>query len=102
MTNLVVALYGLFLLAGAYFGGKAGSKISVMMGIASGLLTFGGLYLTMVNPKNGFLFLAVLSGLLCGVFFMRFIKTQQFMPSGMLLVVTLLFFIFCLMRFYKV
>ena len=99
--KLIIQAFGIFLFVGAFFGWKAGSKTSLIMGIVSGALTFLGLYLIGQNPKNGYLYLLILSGVLDGVFVMRLLKTKKMMPSGMLLAVSLLFSIFCLMQFMK-
>ncbi len=99
--KLIVAAYGLFLIAGAFFGLKAGSKVSLIMGLVSGALVFVGFYLMQVNLRHGFLFLSLLGGSLGIVFLMRFLKTQKIMPGGMLLALTILFFAFCLWRYTK-
>ncbi len=101
MNNTIVVLYALFLFIGALFGWKAGSKISLIAGSLSGVLVLLGLYWATVSPKQGYLFLTAVAGLLTCMFIMRFIKTQHFMPSGMLLTVTLLFLIFCISRYIK-
>ncbi|OGX06134.1 MAG: hypothetical protein A2Z88_04400 [Omnitrophica WOR_2 bacterium GWA2_47_8] len=103
LDKIIVTAYGLFLLSGAYFGWKAGSRVSLIMGIVSGILIFAGLYvMTAVNMKSGFWMLSIVSGFLAGVFLMRLLKTHQFMPSGMLLAISLIFLIFCLMRVSKI
>ena len=101
VDKFLIAAYGLFLIVGAYFGWKAGSKVSLIMGLASGLLVFVGLYLTGLNLKNGYLFLTIIGAVLTLTFVMRFLKTHHFMPAGMLLTISLIFFIFCLFRFLK-
>ena len=101
MDKMIITAYGLFLLMGAYFGAKAGSKVSMIMGLVSGGLVFLGLYLTGAHARNGFFYLTLVSGFLTGTFLMRLLKTQKFMPSGMLLAITLIFFVFCFFRFSK-
>ena len=100
--KIIVALYGLFLLAGAYFGWKAGSKVSLIMGIVSGLLILAGVYYTGLNLKGGFLYLSVLSGLLAVVFLVRFLKTYTLMPAGLLLAVSAIVCMMCFMQFKKI
>lgn len=99
--RIVLWGYGLFLLLGGYFGAKAGSKVSLIMGLVSGLLVFVGAYLTMNNPRNGFLFLSAVGGVLTVTFLIRLVKTQKMMPSGMLLVVTAIFLAYCVMQLTK-
>lgn len=101
MDRIILIAYGLFMLAGAFFGWKAGSKISVYAGLGSAFLVFIGAWIASVHPKNGFLYIAVLAGVLSLVFIKRFLQTQAFMPAGMLMSVTLLFFIFAVIRFIK-
>ena len=47
------------------------------------------------------LLLAVISALLAVIFFIRFMKTKKLMPSGMLLTVTLLVFVFIIFQIFK-
>lgn len=101
VDKLIIGAYGVLMLAGAFFGLKAGSKISLVMGLVSGALVFVGYYLMTTNLRQGFLFLSVLSGILAMVFVMRYLKTMKVMPSGMLLAVTALFLLFCLWRYFK-
>jgi len=90
MMTGFLSFYGVLLLSGAYFGMKAGSRISLIMGIVSGLLTFIGLLIYHNSPQTGRMFLIVLSLALSVVFAKRLISTKKFMPSGMLCVVSLL------------
>ena len=99
--KLIIAAYGFFLFLGAFFGWKAGSKVSLIMGIVSGILIFAGLGLMSANPKMGLLLLTIIGGGLSFVFVKRLIATAKFMPSGMLLIVSAIFFVYCLMRYLK-
>jgi len=99
MTNAIVLIaYGLFLIIGGFMGFKKGSKVSLIMGLASGILVLGGAWFLTINPRPAWLFLICLNVLLSAAFISRLIKTRAFMPSGMLLVVTLAVLIFCLTR----
>jgi uncharacterized membrane protein (UPF0136 family) len=93
--------YAIFLLVGAFFGFKAGSKVSLFAGTFSGLLVLFGVMLLGKDPRNGFLFLSILNGLLCVSFLMRLLKTKKFMPSGMLLTVSAGALVFSLLRFFS-
>src|SRR3989338_8265048 len=90
MTTMQMALiiYGCILFSGAYFGMRAGSKVSLYLGIISGLLIFTTVYLTTKSPYYGYLCAAVISGDLSLVFLIRVSKTRKFMPAGMLLVIS--------------
>ena len=99
MDQGILIAYGLFMLAGAFFGWRAGSKISLLAGLGSAVLVFVGVWIESAHPKNGFLYISILAAMLSIVFTKRFVKTRKFMPSGMLMVVTILFFIFAAIRF---
>ena len=98
MTKLFIAIYGILLLVGGYMGfAKAGSKISLVTGIISSVLVFFGVYLMGSNAELGYKVVAGVSGLLTIVFVMRFLKTQQFMPSGLLILASLTILILSIM-----
>ena len=98
VDKLVIVGYGLFLVLGAYFGWKAGSTKSLIMGLGSAVFIFIGFFLTTLNPRNGFIVLSAVAGILSVVFIMRLLATHKFMPAGMLLMITLAFLAFCLVR----
>lgn len=84
-AKVIFLIYGIFLLVGAFMGLKAGSKISLIAGLASATFVFAGIILLGSNAKLGYGILTGTSGLLTIVFLIRFIKTGAFMPSGMIL-----------------
>ena len=90
--------YGIFLIVGAFIGLKAGSKVSLVMGLVSGCLVLFSVYLTNTNLTLGVGLLTGISGLLSVVFLLRFIKTQKIMPSGMLLGISAAVCIFFLIQ----
>lgn len=96
VDQVILGIYGIFLLVGGYFGFKKGSMVSLAMGIVSGLLIFIGLWLMTLNPRGAWIFLSCVSGFLTLTFTMRFIKTKAFMPSGMLLTISGIMLVFCL------
>lgn len=95
-TYIILITYGIFLIIGGFFGFKKGSKVSLIMGLSSGALVFVGLGLLSFTPKIAWIFLSCLNILLSLAFISRVIKTRKFMPSGMLLLITLAVLIFCL------
>ncbi len=97
-SSMIAIGFGLFLLTGAYFGSKAGSKISLWMGLVSGFLVFVAAGISQSQYQTGWMILKGVSVLLSCVFLARLLKTKKFMPSGMLLAITVLFFIFSLSR----
>ncbi len=94
--NIILITYALFLILGGFLGFKKGSKISLVMGLSSGVLILLGVWLLTFTPKPAWIFLTCLNVLLCISFISRLIKTRTFMPSGMLLSITLAVLIFCL------
>ncbi len=84
--SIVVWIYTALLVAGGVIGvTKAGSRISLVAAIASAIplaLAAAG-----VLP---FIAAAIVLGALLVIFGLRFTKTRKFMPSGMLLVLTLI------------
>ena len=90
MAKIILSLYGIILLVGAFIGWKAGSKVSLMMGLISGVLVLFGVYYSGIKLVCGYGLIALTSGVLVVTFLMRFLQTHKFMPSGMLLVLSLL------------
>ena len=86
LAKILLTIYGILLILGGFMGLKAGSKISIIMGSISGLLTLLALY---ARPMPSYCSVAIISGILCVVFILRLLKTHQFMPSGMLLILSL-------------
>lgn len=83
--RIILIVYGCLLLSGAYFGLKAGSRISMIMGILSGLIVLYGAYLVTIDAFKGYCLIASISSFLSVIFLIRLIKTHKFMPAGMLL-----------------
>lgn len=97
--QIIILGFSLFLFTGAYFGVKAKSKISLIMGIAAGTLILIGDLILRFNQKAGLTFLMVIAGLLIVSFVQRVLKTKKMMPAGMLLITSILFFTFILFKF---
>jgi uncharacterized membrane protein (UPF0136 family) len=98
IANIVLIAYGLFLILGGFLGFKKGSKISLIMGLGSGILVLLGVWLLTFTPKTAWAFLTCLNVLLSVSFVSRLIRTCKFMPSGMLLLITLSVLIFSLVH----
>ena len=101
LNHIIIIAFALFLFSGAYFGFKAGSKISLIMGLVTGALILVGDVIFRFNPRGGLLFLMIVGGLLVVVFLQRFLQTHKMMPSGMLMIVSILFFSYILYKFLK-
>ena len=91
MAKIVLAVYGVLMLGGGFMGyAKAGSKMSLIMGIASAIVIFTGLYLSKGNTQIGYGLISAMSGLLVVTFIIRLVKTGSFMPSGMLYILSII------------
>ena len=101
MDKIVIIGYAIFLLVGAFMGAKAGSKISLIMGLISSALVFSGYFLLAQNARDGYLAVIVVSAALSVMFLMRYLKTHKFMPSGMLLAVSVLVLVVVIKYFLK-
>ena len=99
LVNIIFLLYGLILLGGAFLGWKAGSKVSLIMGLISGLLVLFGIYYSGTKAVCGYGLVAVTSGVLTVTFILRFLQTHKFMPSGMLLIFSLIILILSIRQF---
>ncbi len=101
LNQIIIIGFSLFLLSGAYFGMKAGSKVSLIMGLVSGAFILLGDLLMRYNAKAGLLFLMIVSGLLVVVFVQRVLQTHKMMPSGMLLIISTLFLIYIVTKYLR-
>jgi len=89
--RLVLAVYAVFMLAGGVIGfRKAGSKASLISGVGSAVVLLAACVMVGSNPVAGFWLGAITSLLLCVAFALRLAKTGKFMPSGALLLVSLI------------
>jgi uncharacterized membrane protein (UPF0136 family) len=98
VDKIVFIGYALFMFVGAYFGWKKGSSVSLVAGLGSGAMILLGLWLMTLNPRGAYIFLSCVTGVLSVVFLIRLLKTHSFMPSGMLLIVTVAVAIFAVIR----
>jgi uncharacterized membrane protein (UPF0136 family) len=81
--------YAVLMVFGGLMGFRAGSKVSLYAGVGSGaalLAAFGATYLALAP---GLWVGCALAALLTVMFGQRLAKTGKFMPSGMLLVVSI-------------
>lgn len=95
LDKVVIIFYMLVLFTGAFLGYLKGSMISVGMGTGSGLMMLVGLWLLKLNPKGCWVFLSSLAIFLMFSFLLRVLKSQVFYPSGVLLILTILFLTYC-------
>lgn len=100
--NILFSIYAVLMLVGGYMGyAKAQSKMSLIMGIVSAVVIFLGVYVTRNSPQLGYAIITTMTAFLVISFAIRFMKTHQFMPSGMLLALSLIMFIISVMQVLK-
>jgi uncharacterized membrane protein (UPF0136 family) len=83
--------YAILLAVGGVMGFiKAGSKVSMIAGLASAALVAVafGVAVAGPNPRDGFLVGLSVSVVLILMFLQRFLKTRKWMPAGLLLTVS--------------
>lgn len=102
IDKIVLLAFSAFLFVGAYMGYIKGSLMSLAMGAGSGLMVLLGLWLMQYNAKGSWLFLGCLSFFLTLTFLLRVLKTQSFLPAGILLLVSLAVAIYCSVRWSNV
>ncbi len=97
-SQIVLIIYGLVLILGGFMGLKKGSRVSLIAGALSGVLVLAGAWGLSVRPHLSWIFLTCINILLSLSFTSRLIKTRSFMPSGMLLMLSLSILLFCLIH----
>jgi uncharacterized membrane protein (UPF0136 family) len=91
-----IAINGILVLALLVFAGgmvgflKAKSKISGIAGCVSALLLCACFYVTTSNQFAGIIGAAIVAAILEVVFVIRLVKTQKFMPAGMILILCII------------
>lgn len=86
----MILVFAAVMFAGGLIGYlTAGSRASLISGTASAGLLVLAFFLARTNPIQGLQAAAVLSALLAVVFAIRAFKTRKFMPSGMLLILSI-------------
>lgn len=90
MNEMYLYIYAVLLIAGGVFGfKKAGSRQSLIAGLASGVCVFMAAILVPGNPVLGYGFAFTVCTALTVIFAARLAKTKKFMPSGMLFVLSI-------------
>lgn len=80
-------IFGILAIVGGAIGYKqAGSQVSLLSGLISGLLLLIGAYLLFAGSAFGLSLSAIVSLLLIVVFAIRLAKTRKFMPAGLMIV----------------
>ena len=94
LGQIVLLVYALLMLVGGFMGYKAaGSSASLFAGAGSAVVLAVAWAISRTAPAAGFGLGALTSLALAVVFCIRLAKTGKMMPSGMLLVVSILSFL---------
>ena len=91
LSIILIGVYGLIVFAGGLMGFvKAGSKPSLIAGTVSAAVLALAFWMGegRGNGVEGLWIAAGVAALLSIVFLMRFLKTHSFMPSGMMLIIS--------------
>jgi uncharacterized membrane protein (UPF0136 family) len=90
MREAVTAVFGVLVIVGGVIGyTKARSIVSLVSGIGCGGLLLYAAYLILGSRAYGIPIAAIVSALLAMIFCLRWVKTKKFMPSGVLLILSL-------------
>lgn len=93
MNNLpavTTLVFGILAIVGGAVGYKqAGSKMSLISGVISGLLLLVGAFLLLGDRSAGPTLSGLVSLLLVVVFMVRLFKTRKFMPAGLMIILGL-------------
>jgi uncharacterized membrane protein (UPF0136 family) len=91
LGQIVLLVFALLMLVGGLMGYKAaGSTASLIAGVASAVVLAIAYFVSRAAPVPGFWLGAATSLALAVVFGMRLAKTGKMMPSGMLLVASII------------
>lgn len=83
---IVAIAYGILAIVGGIIGYiKAGSKISLISGIVSGLLLVFAAIIQLMGMSWGLIFATVVAAILVITFIVRLIKTRKMMPAGLMI-----------------
>ena len=101
-AKIYFIIFGLLTIIGGVMGYvRAGSMASIIAGSVSGILLLVAAYLMGNNAVAGLALAAVLSILLAGRFVPAFMKNGEFMPAGMMSVLSVIGIIMAIVAWMK-
>ena len=101
-AKIYFIIFGLLTIIGGVMGYvRAGSMASIIAGSVSGILLLVAAYLMGINTVAGLALAAVVSILLAGRFVPAFIKNGEFMPAGMMSVLSVIGIIMAILAWMK-
>ncbi len=87
IAAVTTLIYSLLSIVGGVIGYRqAGSQVSLISGVVSGLLLLIGAYLLFGGVYPGPTLSGIVSLILVVVFVVRLIKTKKFMPAGLMVI----------------
>ena len=90
-AKIYFIVFGILTIAGGIIGYmKAGSSASIIAGSISGILLLAGAWLIPQNQIAGLALSAIVSFLLLGYFFPKFLRTHAAMPAGMMSILSII------------
>lgn len=101
LYNVYFNIFAVLLIVGGFIGyKKSGSKISMYSGLLFGIIILNFLHhgITCPDMKWNYVSVAAASSILSITFLIRTLKTKKMMPSGMLLVLSIIGVIIALMQ----
>jgi uncharacterized membrane protein (UPF0136 family) len=98
LAQVALVIYGVLLILGGIMGKvKGNSSVSLVAGGLTGVAALVGFWKSLDDPMLGFMIGAMVGLLLTGIFVSRFARSRQFMPAGLILVLSLLVGLLCMM-----
>lgn len=102
VTKITSYIYALFLIFGGIMGYvKAGSTMSIVFGILSGVLIFLSCHVGKKDPKSAYLYIAAISLCLAMFFLFRFSITGSLMPGGIMFLFSMTTFVVSGLSWFK-
>ncbi|MDA0711516.1 MAG: TMEM14 family protein [bacterium] len=97
LAQIAMVAYGILLVVGGVMGRvKGNSTVSLVAGCTMGTCAWVGFWESLHDPMLGFLIGAMVALMLAGIFISRFARSKKFMPTGFLLLVSMIVGLLCM------
>ena len=101
-AKIYFIIFGLLTIIGGMIGyASKGSMASIIAGSISGILLLIGAFLLPNNATAGLTVVGIVSILLAGRFIPAFLKTGDFMPAGMMSILSVIGIVMAILAFMK-
>lgn len=101
-AKIYFILFGLLTIVGGVIGyASKGSMASIIAGSVSGILLLVGAYLLGNNTTAGLAVVGIVSILLAGRFIPAFLKSGDFMPAGMMSILSAIGIVMAILAFVR-